>query len=89
MNHSKTRTRISAILWGLTFVGLGIALWLQFARDIRYFGPVPSLVLFIVPMLVGHWVIVWPDCKTNRARLWSSGLLTLGMVAALMMLVRW
>jgi cytochrome c-type biogenesis protein CcmE len=89
MNHSKARTRISAILWGLTFVGLAVALWLQIARDIRYFGPVPSLVLFIVPMLAGHWVYMWPECKANRARLWYLVLLTLFMIAALMMLVEW
>ena len=69
MDRSKARTTISAVLSGLTLVGLGIALWLQFARDIRYFGPVPSLVLFIVPAVAGYWVHMWPECKTNRARL--------------------
>lgn len=78
--------------WLLGFVGLltcVAVLWLRFGHGIRFLGPFPTLLLFLVPLHAGMLAFAWAD----RAR--HPGMFKMAVVVAILvalispLLLRW
>ena len=89
MSEPRRLTKPILILWAVTALGFGIAMWLKFVHDIRYFGPVPSLVLFVLPGLLGMCLTTITIRRRQPINLVVMYCGILMVVVGLLILVKW
>lgn len=77
------------LLIGVSIIGLVISLWLSFSHNMKYIGPVPTVVLYIVPLFIGIWINFWPDRKHNRRRFLFLIVGTIIVAIGLFLMVDW
>ena len=92
MNEPRRLINPISILWAISILGVGIVLWLMYAYDIRYFGPVPSLVIFLVPAIFALWLNTlknWPHIKKQPYKSVMIYCSILLLVVSLLLMVKW
>ena len=88
----KERDRLAPVfswLGAMTLLGVAVTMWLMFVHDIRYFGPIPSIILFLAPSTLGAWLPVWRSRREKPGTVVGMGFGTALLVVALLLLIKW